>query len=81
VKDLIDATAVQLGRFADLSQRQARSTGALEALAALIPTLLDPNLQALELGLRFAHVRECFLPYLVSHWRRSLFAALDTFQM
>jgi hypothetical protein len=38
-------------------------------------------LQALELGLRFAHVRECFLPCLVSHWRGSLFAALDTFQM
>jgi hypothetical protein len=81
MKNLIDAAAVQLGRFADLSQRQARSTGALEALAARLATFLDPNLQALELGLRFAHVRECFLPCLVSHWRRSLFATLDTFQM
>lgn len=52
---------MELGRFPDLGQRQARCPRAFEALASRSPDLLKLSLGALYLGLSPPHVRKGFL--------------------
>jgi hypothetical protein len=64
-----------------VSASETRGTGRARSSRGASRDLLDPNLQALELGLCFAHGRERLLPFVPFAIGRSLFAARDASEM